>query len=106
MLFHNMSSSETTGNSSVALTQCFTENSGLQPGIKKVSAFPLSSHSDPGEGAFSRLDYGSLALRVRVGIMIARDPLHRSGQAAFPGQMCWTTFDPLCGLPIYVVLRP
>ena len=35
MLFHNMSSSETTGNSSVALTQCFTENSGLQPGIKK-----------------------------------------------------------------------
>src|ERR1700732_5256759 len=30
---------------------------------KKVSAFPLSSHSDPGEGAFSRLDYGSLALR-------------------------------------------
>jgi hypothetical protein len=35
MLFHNMSSSETTGNSSVAPTQCFTENSGLQPGIKK-----------------------------------------------------------------------
>jgi hypothetical protein len=63
MLFHNMSSSETTGNSSAALTQCFTENSGLQPGIKKVSACPLSSHSDPGEGAFSRLDYGSLALR-------------------------------------------
>ena len=35
MLFHNMSSSETTGNSSVALTQFFTENSGLQLGIKK-----------------------------------------------------------------------
>ena len=35
MLSHNMSSSETTGNSSVALTQCFTENSGLQPGINK-----------------------------------------------------------------------
>ena len=35
MLFRIMSSSETTGNSSVALTQCFTENSGLQPGIKK-----------------------------------------------------------------------
>jgi hypothetical protein len=48
------------------LTQCFTENSGLQPGIKKVSAFPLSSHSDPGEGAFSRLDYGSLLLRAVV----------------------------------------
>jgi len=62
MLFHNMSSSETTGNSSVALTQCFTENSGLQPGIKKFR-IPLSSHSDPGEGAFSRLDHGSLALR-------------------------------------------
>jgi hypothetical protein len=39
MLFHNMSSSETTGNSSAALTQYFAENTGLQPGIK-VSAFP------------------------------------------------------------------
>jgi hypothetical protein len=39
MLFHNMSSSETTGTSSAALTQYFTENSGLQLGIK-VSAFP------------------------------------------------------------------
>jgi hypothetical protein len=35
MFFHNMSSSETTGNSSDALTQCFTENSSLQPGIKR-----------------------------------------------------------------------
>ncbi len=35
MLFHNMSSSETTGNSSDALTQCFSENSGLQLGIRK-----------------------------------------------------------------------
>jgi hypothetical protein len=33
---------------------------------KKVSAFPLSSHSDSGEGAFSRLDYGSLLLRPVV----------------------------------------
>jgi len=48
MLFHNMSSSETTGNSSAALAQFFTENSGLQLGIK-VSAFPSSSHSDSGE---------------------------------------------------------
>ncbi len=48
MLFHNISSSETTGNSSAALTQYFTENFGLQLGIK-VSAFPSSSHSDPGE---------------------------------------------------------
>ena len=48
MLFHNMSSSETTGNSSAALAQYFTETSGLQLGIK-VSAFPSSSHSDSGE---------------------------------------------------------
>jgi len=48
MLFHNTSSSETTGNSSAALTQYFTENSGLQLGIK-VSAFPSSPHSDSGE---------------------------------------------------------
>jgi hypothetical protein len=39
MLFHNLSSSETTGNSSAALTQYFTEDTGLQRGIK-VSAFP------------------------------------------------------------------
>ena len=57
-----MSSSETTGNSSVALTQCFTENSGLQPGIKKFR------HSlDPHTPILVRLvfeaDYGLLALR-------------------------------------------
>ena len=49
MLFRNMSSSETTGNFSAAYTQYFTENTGLQLRIK-VSAFPLSSHSDSGEG--------------------------------------------------------
>jgi hypothetical protein len=48
MLFHDMSSSETTGNFSAAFTQFFTENSGLQLGIT-VSAFPSSSHSDSGE---------------------------------------------------------
>jgi hypothetical protein len=48
MPFHNMSSSETTGNFSAACTQYFTENTGLQLGIK-VSAFPSSSHSDSGE---------------------------------------------------------
>jgi len=48
MLFRNMSSSKTTGNLSDALTQYFTENTGLQLGIK-VSAFPSSSHSDSGE---------------------------------------------------------
>src|ERR1035441_4791798 len=62
MLFHNMSPSETTGNPSVAYTQYFTEDAGLQLQIT-VSAFPSSSHSDSGEGKFSRLDYGSLALR-------------------------------------------
>ena len=49
MLFRNMSSSTTTGNSSAAYTQYFTEDAGLQPGLK-VSAFPLSSHSDSSEG--------------------------------------------------------
>ena len=48
MLFRNMSSSETTGDSPVALTQYFTRDSSLYHGIK-VSASPLSSHSDSGE---------------------------------------------------------
>ncbi len=51
MLFRNMSSSETPGNFSAASTQYFTENAGLQP-KSRVSAFPLSSHSDSGEGNF------------------------------------------------------
>ena len=62
MVFRNMSSSKTTGNFPAALTQYFTGNTGLRHGIN-VSAFPSSSHSDPGEGNISRLDYGSLALR-------------------------------------------
>jgi len=45
----NMSSSETTGNFSADYTQYFTENTGLQLQIT-VSAFPLSSHPDSGEG--------------------------------------------------------
>ena len=49
MLFRNMSSSETTGNSSAAYTQYLAENAGLQLRLK-VSTFPLSSHSDSGEG--------------------------------------------------------
>jgi len=48
MVFHNMSSSETTGNFPAALTQYFTGNTGLRHGIN-VSAFPSPSHSDPGE---------------------------------------------------------
>ncbi len=62
MLFHNMSPSTTTGNPSAVYTQYFTENAGLQLPMK-VSAFPSSSHSDSGEGCFSRLNYSSLALR-------------------------------------------
>jgi hypothetical protein len=49
MLFLNMSSSGTTGNSSAAYTQYFTEDAGLQLQIK-VSAFPSSAHSDSGAG--------------------------------------------------------
>ena len=48
MLFRNMSSSETTGNFPVALTQYFAGDSSLDLGIT-VSAFPSSSHSDSGE---------------------------------------------------------
>src|SRR5260370_24600785 len=62
MLFHKMSPSTTTGNPSAVCTQYFTENDGLQLPTK-VSAFPLSSPSDSGEGCFSRLNYSSLALQ-------------------------------------------
>lgn len=48
MLSHNMSSSTTTGNSSVAYTQYFTEDIGLQLRMK-VSAFPSSSHCRPAQ---------------------------------------------------------
>src|SRR5215467_10306459 len=49
MVFRNMSSSETTGNSSAAHTQYFTENAGLRLHIT-VSAFPTPPHSDSDEG--------------------------------------------------------
>ena len=49
MLSRSMSSSMTTGNSSAAYTQCFTENAGLQLQLT-VSAFPSPSHSDSREG--------------------------------------------------------
>src|SRR5215469_14010546 len=57
-----MSSSVTTGNFPAALTQYYTGNTSLRHGLN-VSAFPSSSHSDPSEECFSRLDYGSLTLR-------------------------------------------
>ena len=49
LLFHNLSPSRTTGNSSAAYTQYFTEDTGLPLQIK-ISAFPSSAHSDSGAG--------------------------------------------------------
>jgi hypothetical protein len=66
MFFRNMSSSETTGNSSAAFTQSFTEDSGLKRGIKSFGV-PFVPHTPIlVRCAFSRLDYGSLALRPVV----------------------------------------
>ena len=53
ILFRNMSSSTTTGNSSAACTQCFTEDSSLHLRMT-VSAFPRPSHSDPSKGVSFR----------------------------------------------------
>jgi len=66
MLFRNMSSSETTGNSSAAYTQYFTENAGLQLQLT-VWAFPLSSHSDSGEGDCFR---GLTTVRLRYDLLL------------------------------------
>jgi len=93
MLFRNMSSSETTGNFSAASTQYFTENAGLQ--LKsKVSAFPLSSHSDSGEGDFSRLYYGSLALRpaALLALLVGADRIHTQPTRTFTSglPMVWS----------------
>ena len=66
MLFRNMSSSETTGNFSAASTQYFTENAGLQLELT-VSAFPLSSHSDSGEGDCFR---GLTTVRLRYDLLL------------------------------------
>ena len=66
MLFHNMSSSETTGNFSAAHTQCFTENAGLQLQIT-VSAFPTPPHSDSGEGDCFR---GLTTVRLRYDLLL------------------------------------
>ena len=65
LLFHNMSSSTTTGNSSAASTQCFTEDASLQLRMT-VSAFPSSSHSDPGEGTSFR---GLTTVRLRYDLL-------------------------------------
>jgi len=65
MFFHNMSSSTTTGNSSAAYTQCCTEDPSLQLRMT-VSAFPSSSHSDPGEGLSFR---GLTTVRLRYDLL-------------------------------------
>ena len=65
MLFRNMSSSTTTGNSSAAYTQYFTEDTSLQLRMT-VSAFPSPSHSDPGEGVSFR---GLTTVRLRYDLL-------------------------------------
>ena len=66
MVFRNMSSSETTGNFPVALTQYFTGNTGLRHGIN-VSAFPSPSHSDPSKGVSFR---GLTTVRSRYDLLL------------------------------------
>jgi hypothetical protein len=80
----DMSSSGTPGSSSVTSIQSVHRRHWPSTSLEGLGAShaphpPLSWGS-----LISGLHYGSLSLRVRVGIMIARDPLHRSGQAAFP----------------------
>ena len=65
MLFRSMSSSATTGTPSAAYTQYFTESAGLQLRMT-VSAFPSSSHSDPGEGTSFR---GLTTVRLRYDLL-------------------------------------
>ena len=64
-LFHNMSPSTSTGNSSAAYTQYFTEDASLQLRMT-VSAFPSSSHSDSGEGLSFR---GLTTVRLRYDLL-------------------------------------
>src|SRR5258707_7854675 len=81
MLFHNMSSSETTGNFSAAYTQYLTENAGLQLQIT-VSAFPLSPHSDSGEGDCFR---GLTTVRLRYDLLLCLPSLsEQTGFAPSP----------------------
>jgi hypothetical protein len=71
MLFRNMSSSATTGNSSAAYTQCFTEDPSLQLRMT-VSAFPSPSHSDPSKGVGFR---GLTTVRLRYDLLFCLPPL-------------------------------
>ena len=65
MLFPNMSSSTTTGNSSAAYTQYFAEDTSLQLRMT-VSAFPSPSHSDPSKGVSFR---GLTTARLRYDLL-------------------------------------
>jgi hypothetical protein len=65
MLFRNMSSSTTTGNSSAACTQYFAEDPSLQLRMT-VSAFPSPSHSDPRKGVSFR---GLTTVRLRYDLL-------------------------------------
>ena len=78
MLFHNMSPSTTTGNSSAAYAQSFTEDSGLQLRMT-VSAFPLSSHSDSGEGISFR---GLTTVRLRYDLLFCLPSLSEQTRLA------------------------
>ena len=81
MVFHNMSYSETTGNFSAAYAQYFTENAGLQLRLT-VSAFPISSHSDSGEGDCLR---GLTTVRLRYDLLLCLPSLsEQTGFAPSP----------------------
>ena len=66
MLFHNMSSSVTTGNFPAAHTQCFAENAGLRLQLT-VSAFPKPPPSDSREGDCFR---GLTTVRLRYDLLL------------------------------------
>jgi hypothetical protein len=78
LLFHNMSPSTTTGNSSVACTQYFTEDSSLQLRMT-VSAFPSPSHSDSGEGLSFR---GLTTVRLRYDLLFCLPSLSEQTRLA------------------------
>ena len=97
MLFRNMSSSETTGNPSVAHTQYFTEDAGLQLQLT-VSAFPSSSHSDSGEGDCFR---GLTTVRLRYDLLLCL-PSCRSRPDSHPAyeDVYFRAFDGLVARPV------
>src|SRR5271165_6328613 len=79
----DMSPSATPGSSTAAYTQFLRRQRWPSSRGKRLGTSNIPTIRFPW-GGISELYYGLLALRVRVGIMIAQDPLYRSGQAAFP----------------------